>query len=304
MRSILLTLAACIAAHQASATVIYSNNFEAETAGTTVAAWNNEAPSPWLVAADPTTALSGKVYYNAGGNTATNQNNVGVSFSYTVLGTTGDYIKTTFDYAYSGTPTTAAGPFNQAFNFFRFGMYTNNGTPTTYAGDKGYLGDLSYWDNTSTSGKLGDFSVREESNIFADTGGPLDYASVMLDNKDATTFGPPDPFTNGDILSINSVAKTALDNINTKHTAVLLVTKTTTGVSVALSQDGLTVASGNALNPYYTFDTLYFEGPSNGTGFAVDNLLIETNAVPEPTRLLLVAVGAVALITRRRRELV
>ena len=102
-------------------------------------------------------------------------------------------------------------------------------------------------------------------------------------------------------LSIGKESQHLSDNISTEHTAFLKVTKTATGVSVALGDDAFAAVTGTPLNQYYTFDTLYFEGPSNGTGFAVDNLRIETNVVPEPSSLLSVLLGAGGLLARRRR---
>jgi len=81
-------------------------------------------------------------------------------------------------------------------------------------------------------------------------------------------------------LSIGKESQHLSDNISTEHTAFLKVTKTATGVAVALGDDAFVAVTETPLNQYYTFDTLYFEGPSNGTGFAVDNLRIETNVVP------------------------
>ena len=49
------------------------------------------------------------------------------------------------------------------------------------------------------------------------------------------------------------------------------------------------------------FNTLYFESPSDSTGFALDNLLIETGAAPEPSRMVLLALGCCRLLLRRRR---
>lgn len=310
MRKIILTLAAgsVLFIQQASATTVYSNNFDSATVGTQVGGWVHEDSVTWQVASDTTGALSGNVYRNPGGNTSTDQSNVGVNFSSIVLGSTGDYIRANFDYAFEAAPSIITTPppnFNQGFNFFRFGLYTNSSTSTHYEDDKGYLGDLSYWDNTTnTPYKFGDYSVREEANIYHYTGGPLDYSSVLLDNKSATDYGPPDPMTNGDIVAINSVAKTTIDSINTKYSASLLITRTSSGVDVTLYRDSgaglVAVASGTALSSYYSFDTLYFEGTSNSNGFVVDNLTITTN-VPEPTRVLLLGLGFCGLLLRRRR---
>jgi hypothetical protein len=50
------------------------------------------------------------------------------------------------------------------------------------------------------------------------------------------------------------------------------------------------------------FNTLYFESPSDSTGFALDNLLIETGSVPEPSRMVLLGLGCSVLLLRRRRN--
>ena len=62
-----------------------------------------------------------------------------------------------------------------------------------------------------------------------------------------------------------------------------------------------TVASDSA-TPVIGFDTLYFEAPSDNTGFAVDNVIVSTGTVPEPSSAMLLLFGGLAVLTRCPRR--
>ncbi|MFO1484222.1 MAG: PEP-CTERM sorting domain-containing protein [Verrucomicrobiaceae bacterium] len=292
----------------ASATVVFSEDFDSAPTGFSFAGWTHESGNPWVVTADATGLLDNtvnkNVYYNAGGSLSDNQKNVGLSIggSY-VLGTVGEYIQVSFDYLYYAAPSTGGG--TQPFNFFRYGLYDNNSTASTYNDDLGYLADVSYWDNTTTGGKFGDYSVRREFNWY-DNGGsppPENFSAILLDNKSSTDYSAPTTPETGDIRTVGgSTFKTTIDGIASAHNTTLRMTRTATGVQLDLTQDSITYVSNlDTAGIYTTFNTLYFEGPADGNGFAVDNILVTTGAVPEPTRVMLLGLGLAGLLLRRRR---
>lgn len=310
MRTIILTLAACLAAQQAAATVVFSENFDSAPTGFALAGWTHETVNPWIVTTDTTSLLDNSVnknvYYNPGGSMSTNQSNVGLSIgSAVLLGSVGQYVQVSFDYLYSAAPSTGGG--TQPFNFFRYGLYSDNSTTgaSNYDDDTGYLADVSYWDNTSTGGKFGNYAVRQEANWYDNLGAPFpeNFSAILLDNDSPTNFAPPGTPEMGDIQSIGGVVnKTTIDGTAASHNTTLRLTRTANGVQLDLTQDATTYVSNlDTSSPYYSFNTLYFEGPADGNGFAVDNILVETGMVPEPSRASFLLLGLSGLIFRRRR---
>ena len=208
-----------------------------------------------------------------------------------MLGGTGGWIKVSYDYRYSGTP---ASPGSQPYSFFRYGLY-NKGTNTTFSDDIGYLADVSYWDHAEAS-KDGDWHIRKEVNVY-----DAFINGILLDN-----FSSTDPRPSGDMLSLITTGpaptKSCTDGA-TPHSTSLLITRNGVNVVLALYQDGILRANGSdSSSPLMDFNTLYFESPSDSTGFALDNLLIETGSVPEPSRMVLLGLGCSVLLLRRRRN--
>ena len=291
MRKFIFFLVTGLIVQQASATVVYSENFDAAGIGSTIAGWAYEGTNIWQVTTDAT--LDPTAPNQVFSNTGNGQQNVGINFASgtpTLLGGTGDWIKVSFDYRYSGTPTS---PGLQPYNFFRYGLY-NKGSNTTFSDDIGYLADVNYWDNASAS-KDGDYNIRKEINVYnAFSNG------ILLDNLSST-----DPSPSGDMLSlITGPAPTkSFDDGATPRSTSLLITRNGFNVDLALYQDGVLRATGNdSASALMIFDTLYFESPSDSTGFALDNLLIETWAAPEPSRTVLLGLACSGLLMRRRRN--
>ncbi|MFN0080469.1 MAG: PEP-CTERM sorting domain-containing protein [Prosthecobacter sp.] len=293
MRKFILSLVTGLSIQQASATVIYSENFDAAGIGSTIAGWAYQGGNIWQVTSDATLdpTANTHVFSNAGNG----QQNVGVNFASgtpVTLGGTGDWIKVSFDYRYSATPTS---PGSQPYNFFRYGLYNKHGTNTTYDDDIGYLADVNYWDNASVS-KDGDWNIRKEINVYnAFSNG------ILLDNLSSADPGP-----SGDILSLitgGPAPAKSFDDGATPRSTSLLITRNGFNVDLALYQDGVLRATGSdSASALMNFDTLYFESPSDSNGFALDNLLIETGSVPEPSRMVLLGLGCSGLLLRRRRR--
>jgi hypothetical protein len=291
MRKFILLLLTGISAQQSSATVVYSENFNSTSVGSTIAGWAYESGNIWQVTTDATLdpTAPNHVFSNAGNG----QQNVGVKFASgapTSLGATGDWIKVSFDYRYSGAPDS---PGLQPYNFFRYGLY-NKGSNTTFTDDIGYLADVSYWDHADPS-KDGDWNIRKEVNVYdAFSNG------ILLDNLSSTDPGP-----SGDMVSLitrGPAPKKSFTDGATAHSTSLLITRNGFNVDLALYQDGILQATGSdSAFAIVDFNTLYFESPSDSTGFALDNLLIETGAAPEPSRMVLLALGCCGLLLRRRR---
>lgn len=315
MKKILLLLAlqaACSLPAFAVTTTLVSENFTSTAVGSTVSGWTYEGSNQWRVIDTDTTldpTAPNHTFYNNGKGFTTGQQNVGVPFANTTLGV-GDYISVSANYHYLAAPDNPSS-FSPAlpFNFFRMGLYNANRgssstiTGSTYTDDQGYIGDVSYWQNSAISGsttKTGDYAVRKEVNLFEDF-----RMGVLLDNLSGAMVGPAN-----DIQTLNATAKPTDDGIATVHSVMLKLTNTGLGIATELYVDGSGTASASYVDlfsgytfgaPVTTFDTLYFEAPSDNNGFAIDSLSVLTSA-PEPSRAMFGLIGLGALVLRRRRK--
>ena len=301
----LLSFIAAITFSQAQAQVttdIYTEDFTSTSTGNQVGDWIHSGAPNWAVTTDSTLDSSSPhhVYF-----TTASQENVEVPFAGVSL-SVDQGIQVTFDYRYTAAPDD---PGNTGFNFFRFGLYNNQNT-AGYGDDHGYLADVSYWDNMVTSAnKSGDYSLREENNVFADFDlGPL------LDNNNSSDSGPPASPESGDIVTMfedddvtsSNFTKTTVDGTSV-HTVTLLIGRQNGGVEVSLFHDGSTEAilEGWDDDGYVTtFNTVFFESPSDNNGFMIDNLSIQTlSAVPEPSTYAAIfgGLGLMFAAWRRRR---
>jgi hypothetical protein len=274
--------------------LVFEESFDSQTLNSTVSGWTYEPGNTWKVVEDST--LDSSAPHHAFGTTSSQQN-VGVPLSSVVsLTSPGDALQVEFQYRYVTPP---ASPGLQPFNFFRFGLYNSNGTASVFQDDVGYLADVSYWSGTGSGPKSGDFSIRSEQNVF-----PSFNMGILLDNKSAIDSGPPAIPETGDILTLANSARVLEGEDGTGvHEAVLRVTMHSTGPELELFWDGDLEASTGAISGLIlsSFDTIYFEAPSDNSGFLVDS--IKVAVVPESRTVALVAVSLLLgiFITAKRR---
>jgi len=288
LRAVVVAVALTSASVQAA--TIYSNNFSSDTVDQEAIGLysysSNAAASAPLVATNNAAPLSGNVL-RFGGGTGTSINTVAVgAISAVTLANAGDYIAISMDYRFFSTVTgNNSGPL--------LGLYNNGGTAFTQnyfgadaskggtADDKGY--EVSKFINISGSpnASASDFKflARNES-LYA----PSFFTFQGIAQTTSSGIGAQD-------LSSHSISMTLTRQAN----GDLLITGTFDTYS-----GGYTIAAASVLT--YTFNQFNF---TTGGGLAsnnayVDNLLITSNAVPEPTTLALTALGGLSLLFLRR----
>jgi hypothetical protein len=266
-------LAACMSAM--AQLVIPVVDFDADTVGSPSANPNivHSTIPDWTVAVDTILdpAAPEQVY-----ESNSDQTNIKVEFPSTTLAP-GQTLRVKVDYRYVSPPTS---PGIQQFNFLRFGAYRTFST-ATFTDDKGYLADVSYWQQGAGS-KSGDFSIRREDNVWDDFDlGPL------LDNQiSPVNFTPPAIPETGDIRTMSQPdgfnanwPKPSDDGTANDHAAVICVSNTGTTTEVCLYHGFPPVLIGKAVDttgsPIITFDTVYLESPSDNNGFHIDNIGVQ-----------------------------
>jgi len=191
----------------------------------------------------------------------------------------GDFIKLSFSFRYTSTPTDSAGG-------LRFGIYSNpielaNTANDTDAGSgntaTGYYVNLVSGPNTQSA--AGDFAGNQ---IIRESGA----ASGILGGTDRASLGPG--------------AASGLGVTNTSvHTASLLITKIGSTYSLVGQLDGNTVTTGTSGVLYDGFNTIAISTANNDINLLIDNVTVEF--VPEPSTMGLCAMAGLAFAARRRR---
>jgi hypothetical protein len=204
------------------------------------------------------------------------------TFAGVTLGSTsGDTITLSFDMRLTSAIA------NNAFGF-RFGLYNSAGTsitndnpnglsqPTQQNDDFGYFVRFGTGANSPANNNL-----LREPGIDNPTGGDTGSQTILSTNT---------------VYSIND---------SLKHSFTLQLMRTnTTQMALAYWYDGNLVSGVIQASPLTSsFDTIYFAKGSVTTDFAVDNVLLTSIVIPEPSTGALIGVGllGVWLLRQRRR---
>lgn len=196
------------------------------------------------------------------------------------LNTVGDSVTLSFRFRYTTNGTAPAGG-----NNFRFGLFSSSGTPITGDNTAETDNDIGYYAGIGSGGT----TPATNAIFYEETGG----IGNILGGTDRT--------------SIVASTNTGLGlNNNSPHTASLTLTRTASGVQLALSIDGAAAITGTDTSTLRTsFDQIAFGGAfaTVGNGEVIDDVQVTYNAVPEPAALgtVALAVGATAIRRRRRR---
>lgn len=171
---------------------------------------------------------------------------------------------------------------------FRFGIWNSAGTSVTnddFASD--YVitdDDFGYLLTVGTGGANGYEILREPAGYGSILGGP---GSVLL-FRDASNEAP----------SINDTEK---------HTAAFTLERlSASSVRLSLAVAGKTGSAVDSSSSLVdTFDEIAMCGEMSDLDFAIDNIVIETNCVPEPSSLVLLSglgVMGLCMVWRRKRK--
>lgn len=204
---------------------------------------------------------------------------VTTSFETVTLANSGDYIQASFDVRYTNAPTAVTtGP--------TLALYNSNGAPvaasTTNATVAGHVGYKAYKAFGVTETVTNDFTLFSNSQLSRFRYG----AAGNTELKSQVT---------GTGIVLNTTYSVSL-NIERQANSDLLITYSFGGLT-----QNHTVAAASAI---YTFDEIainLFAGDFPGAGL-LDNVLVTTNAIPEPSACALLFGGFASLIVAGRRR--
>ena len=276
-----LSLIGIVLAQQTSqATVLFTNNFDSYSDGTTSITDMLFDPARYEVATE-TAFGTDKVL-----QTSHTQNNVGGVFASTALGT-GNYIAMHVNYRWTAAPTN-----DPQGNFIRMGLYNDGGTTASSHSDanfddeRGYLADATYY-----ASQFG-YAVREEDSI--DTA----FNEILLDTLSAT-----------DMVQLGSDSIKSVDNGTDFDVFSLRIGNTGSGMQLDLFFEDSNFAGApvlsvtDSLDTVSTFDSFYVRaaGDFGSADFQIEKITVETGAIPEARAYgLIVGLCALGVISRRR----
>ncbi|HSI34995.1 MAG: PEP-CTERM sorting domain-containing protein [Phycisphaerae bacterium] len=232
--------------------------------------WDRSANNSLTVGADPT--LGSSMLFSI---VTTSRSFTGVLVGQKLdLVNDGDSIDLKFDFRF------VAGPNNSTAGI-TFGLYNSNNSPVTAE-------DTVEQDN--------DFGFR------ADFGSGTTSAIFIGKESNSTAGGTGSGTPAGDTLAVglNPGSIPVAVNDQLKHSAQMTLTKSPTGVDVAVYYDSVLVASGTSTSPFTSFDEIVI-GQVGGANYRIDNVVLASN-VPEPGVVGIVGAAVAVLGMRRRRN--
>ncbi len=198
------------------------------------------------------------------------------SFQSVTLENAGDYIQASFDVRYTTAPTAVTtGP--------SLALYNSGGVPvaasTAGTSVAGHVGYKAYKAFDVTGSVPNDFVLFRDNALSRDR-----YSNTVLKQQ-----------ASGSTIALNTVYSVSL-NIERQANSDLLIT-----YSFGNLTQSHTVAAASAI---YTFDEIginLFAGDFPGVGF-LDNVLVTTSSIPEPSAYALLFGGASILLTACARR--
>ncbi|QEG36466.1 PEP-CTERM sorting domain-containing protein [Bythopirellula goksoeyrii] len=248
-----------------------------------------------IVADDGSPGIGGGNSLNMRPNSSSGNRPVVTNFAPTTLGAAvGDKIITSMDIRLiSGFDSDGSNV------TFRVGLYNSNGTPIIADGqrfdmesgtgnDFGYFARIPFGDGTG--------SGSTDARLSKETG-------VASGSSEDPLFGQDNSAGTGDDVSELGQTSTFPVTIgdDQKHSILFSLERTAGGVLTSIQVDGATpFTAEDTTSPFETFDEFAMTNMRATAEWRVDNVVIESVAIPEPATLGLLMAGIVLLVPRNR----
>ena len=126
--------------------------------------------------------------------------------------------------------------------------------------------------------------------------------ATASDNPRFTYYPNPEPQGSGGVGQTTTGTNTSAVSINDNavHSLAMTITRSSTGLGLSADLDGDTYTASYATGSFFSFSDVTLATGSTGDDLRFDNIQVEFSPVPEPSTALLGALGALALLRRRR----
>lgn len=194
------------------------------------------------------------------------------NFSSTTLAVN-DRISFSFDFRYTSNPPSIA---TTSDSTLRFGIFDSNGTVVSTTPSSADNDDFGYLARFSTNNNAASSLTKVPSGD-ASTAGTAVTASI---SNTIPVFG------------------------TTSHALRLDLTRVAGGgIQIDSYFDGSLITSAtDTSTPYSSFDNIRIGQNSSTTEFQIDNVLVETSVIPEPSSVALLGLASLVLCLQRRRS--
>lgn len=186
----------------------------------------------------------------------------------------GETLQLSFEYRFHETAN--------GVNFFRFGLYNNGGTPTTADGSPNDNNDFGYASSTNPGADAANGTI------------------VQSENSGDAVLGGSAP---GALITVGTAGASVDVGTSLPGSAVFSVTRNLDdSITLSSSINGQSAATGTiTTSPLtYTFHQVAIGLGGASSDFSVDN--VNVSVIPEPSSLLLSALGVIAAAGYRKRK--